>query len=235
MDTSTDVLFQLHKLVEAFMQIVNQNQGLVEMLAIMVAIALALITFKWPYRLWGVIVLGLAIAGMVVLIYLAGRPAVLYGVKPFWVEIPPLFRDVHGDEGNIMAADGGGRNSVQFTSGILKRHTPDEFLKLHCTATQADIAKHNDIEDSSKVVVTETDLASPKDPRRCYFRWYETDALLEHYQVYVIYRPAADAPWQFAGLHVRAEKPNRVLVAADYRRMRDSLLKSAGITPPARH
>ena len=91
MDNGADMLFQLHKLVEAFVQIANQNQGLVEILAIMVAIALALITFKWPYRLWGVIVLGLAIAGMVALIYLSGQPAVLYGVTPFRVEVPPLF------------------------------------------------------------------------------------------------------------------------------------------------
>jgi hypothetical protein len=201
----------------------------------MVAIALALITFKWPYRLWGVIVLGLAIAGMVALIYLSGQPAVLYGVTPFRVEVPPLFRDVHGDDGNMMASDSGGRNSVQLTSGTLKRHTPDEFLKLRCTSTPAEIAKRNDIDDPSKVVLTETNLASPKDPRRCYFKWHETDDPLEHYQVYVVYRPAANAPWQFAGLHVRAEKPNRVLVNADYRRMRDSLLKSAGIAPPAHH
>lgn len=235
MDNGADMLFQLHKLLEAFINIVNQNEGLVAMLGVMFAVALALITFRWPYRLWGVIVLGLAIMAMMALIYVSSQPTILYGVSPFRVEIPPLFHDVHGVEGNLVASDNGGRNSVQFTSGVLKRHTPEEFFKLRCNATPADIAKHNDIDDPSNVVLTETDLASAKDPRRCYFRWYETDDPLEHYQVYVVYRPAADAPWQFAGLHIRAEKPNRVLVTADYRRMRDSLLNSAGIAPPAHH
>jgi hypothetical protein len=217
------------------MQVVNQNQGLVGLLGVMVAIALALITFRWPYRLWGVLVLGAAIVGMVALIYQSSQPAVLYGVRPFKVEIPPLFHDVHGVDGNMVASDSAGRNSVQLTSGTLKRHTPDEFLKIHCTATPADIAKRNEIDDPSKVVLTEMTPPSPKEPHLCYFKWHETDHPLEHYEVYLVYRAAADAPWQFAGLHLRTEKPNRVLVTADYRRMRDSLLTSAQITPPAHH
>jgi hypothetical protein len=166
------------------------------------------------------------------------------GNPPFRIVVPSVFRNVHGDRNSIIASDDPGRNSIQLLSGPLTQETGSDYLKERCPAdlktmaARGDLQKfadRNDIDNPSTIVFSFTARyvsANNANASGCYFSWHETGQPLDHYEVYVVYRSDESAPWQWARMHLRAEKPTHVLVREDYVQMRDSLLASAGIPRP---
>jgi hypothetical protein len=214
-----------------FDQRINVNEGVIALVALLVAVGMQ--NFTGARRIAGLGFLVLAVIFGLAAI-LEGPSRTLKGVPPFRVTVPSVFRNVHsdGDGNSIIASDEPGKNSVQLLSGSLHKSKPADYLKGRCPGDLKAFAERNEIDDPSSIVFSFIVPPGKVSPNGCYFSWHEKNNALDHYEVYVVHQAPDGGGWEYGRMHLRAEKPTHVLVREDYVTMRNSLLKSADITPP---
>jgi len=211
-------------------QRVNVNEGVIALVALLAGIGMQNVKGARRFAGIGFLVLAVVFAFAAVL---EGPSRTLRGVSPFRVVIPSLFRNVHGDRSSVLASDEPGRNSIQLLSGDLLHMSPSEYLKNRCPGDIPLFASRNEIDNAANIVFSFVVPPGHVSPNACYFSWHEKGQALDHYEVYVVLNPPGTTTWRYAHMHLRAEKPTHALVREDYTTMRNSLLVSAGVTPPA--
>jgi hypothetical protein len=217
-------------------QRINVNEGVIALIALLVGVGMQ--NFKGARRIAGIGFIAISLILGIAAIY-EGSTRSIRGFYPYKVVVPNLFRNSHGDRSSTIVYDNGGENSVQLTSSDVAMSVRD-YLSLNCitpfqdrnaqlaenTRFVAQLAKINQIPASGIVLFDDYSRKQLSRPDRgiCKFSWDYGTPAIDHWEVYVAI-PSRDDPTKtrVAHLHVRAKKPTNVMIAADYRRMYDSL------------
>jgi hypothetical protein len=143
--------FSISLLLQRVSTALNINQGLVEILGVLVAIGAVLIVFRWPWRAWGAALLAGCILSIGYLLYLAFVPYRSIGDQNFAMQIPTVltyqtsdareleYTDNHGSHlrfwyGTKTAAGVAGMKNLiaryaDLKSDALKKARPGEALE----------------------------------------------------------------------------------------------------------
>jgi hypothetical protein len=101
-----------HIVVEYLLRLVHildQHEGVVAILGVFVAIAVALITFRWPWRGWGLAILAVCMAVLVAMLMLTTLPYHPYGNQNMSLNVPSVFEEVQdGHDAQFVFQDGHG-------------------------------------------------------------------------------------------------------------------------------
>ena len=224
-------------------QSMNLNEGVIAFVAFLVGLGMQNFKGARRYASYGFFVLAIVFA---IGAFVEGPTRRLEGVGPFQVELPAPFQYVHSPDDtlfaennmSVIASDAAEKNSVQLSTGELNHHTPQSYLASRCQADMRgfvdQLVENDAINPEDKPRVVRTLLRPPAGGTReaCWSSWHLQGESIDHYEVFVTIPEDGGSAYQYAHLHLRAESPNHILVSGDYRRMRDSLLQSAGIPPP---
>jgi hypothetical protein len=221
-----------------FDQRINVNEGVMALVALLVGIGMQ--NFQGARRVAGMgfLVISALLAG--VSIYEGGHRTVR--VAPFGVELPPLFRNSHGDHQTVIVYDDLAENSVQLHEGDDK-NSPITFLAANCLAGapgKNEAKEQRDMESNlldkmalrdevNRKMLTMSGYRGPSrsHPDACMFSWDDNQLSINHYEIYVAIPGADGKGTEYAHLHMRAKKPTNVMIASDYTRIFNSLYASA--------
>ncbi|MBV8976865.1 MAG: hypothetical protein JO261_08325 [Alphaproteobacteria bacterium] len=238
MDAIRATLAHAREYFDALPGIINNNEGLVTLLGVMVAVALALITFRWPSRGWGVAILFVAIFSTGVLIYLSVEPHWLTGAEPFKTEIPSIFSEARGSATDQKAWDNTGQ-VIQLISGRLDEDSPQTYAQSHCMTSLAEfrkqIADSEEVSSADNIRRTLNRISTSASGSYCIRSWDEKSGPDDIYEIFVSIPASDGGKPQFAWLKLTAKKNTQNLRCPDYDTIRDTLINSAGLAPPNDH
>jgi len=214
-------------------QRINLNEGVIALVTLLVGIGMQ--NFSGARRLAGIGFIAVSIVLATVAI-LDGSYRTVRGVYPFRVEVPPLFRSSHGEQGSRIVYDDRAENSIQLISGKTKL-TPPTYLARNCLRNISDPAEReraiaafkvhlgevNEIDPATITVFPSSDWSLRGDRGTCKFSWESTGVPIDYWEVYVVIPSGADGEFLYAHLRAKITKPTHVMIGADYRRMLSSL------------
>lgn len=203
----------------------------------------------WAHHLGG-LPRRVGVAMMAVAVLLAGvavyqgNHRMIYGLTPFRAELPPVFRRIHGGDGDVIAHDDAEQNSVELTSGDAPRIAPQQWLAARCLATDPEperqiglehaliesLAARDHVDVYTLTLLPGRVTRQGGAPDGCQFAWEDGAHAVSHYEVFVAI-PLPDGGTRYAHLHAMSRKPALVLIAPDFEAMRRTLFDSAGVAP----
>lgn len=225
-----DFLNRVQDFVSWFDQRINLNEGLIALVAVIVGLGIQPEKGRWST--WAR--RGLIGAAMVLLFVSTFEPSYrpMWGLAPFYVEVPSLFRNSRGSETSKIAWDDSEANSVQLSSGTLRPgSTPLTFLGTRClTACAGDLKLRknlDEIEATSLKVMSYSPAGKDATRNACSLVWEDMNQHIFHYEVYLV-APSPDATSErWAHLHARVRVPTNVLAPGDLRHMIETFAASA--------
>jgi len=233
--SSCDFIHRTQDFVSWFDQRINVNEGLIALIAIIVGLGIQREQGRWS--VWAR--RGLIAVAFVLLFISTFEPSYrpMWGLAPFYVEVPSLFRNSRGTETSKIAWDNAEANSVQLSSGELRAGIkPAAYLGARCqTLCGTDLKLRQNLDEIEAGGIRIMAFAPPgpdADRNACSVVWEDTTQHIMHYEIYLVAPSPDRSSERWAHLQTRLKVPTNVLAPGDIRHMADTFAGSANVRIP---